>query len=107
MKEIVILGGVYMLFFVFSIMLYRRAISMNKKLLYVFIPLYFVGIYFYFELINYVHILLREQGIYMEFGHASITLIMVMGFTYLTALVLLVLFFKKRNKSSSGKPIIK
>jgi hypothetical protein len=51
----------------------------------------------YFEMINYIHIFLREKGIYLEFGHASIWLIILMILAYLTAIILIILFFLRRK----------
>ncbi len=39
------------------------------------ILMYIVMLYGYFEIINKIHQYLRDRGIYIEFGHASILLI--------------------------------
>jgi hypothetical protein len=41
----------------------------------VIILMYIISIYIYFEIINKIHQFLRDKGIYIEFGHASILLL--------------------------------
>lgn len=62
------------------------------------IPIYLVSIYLYFELVNYIHIMLRENNIYLEFGHGSILLVMVLVLAYLTAFIFLVIYILKSHK---------
>lgn len=98
MKEFLILLVVYFLFFLYSIILYRKSLFVNKKLVYILIPIYLVSIYLYFELINYIHIGLRENNIYLEFGHGSILLVLVLILAYLTAFIFLIIYVLKSRK---------
>jgi len=103
MKEVVALVVIYLVFFICSIILYQKAFYVNKKWLYLLIPAYLLVIYLYFEFINYIHFILREKGFYFEFGHASIWLIISMLLAYLTAIVLVTIFFIRSRKRSSHK----
>ena len=101
MKEVIALVVIYLVFFISSIVLYKKSFYVNKMWLYLLIPVYLFLIYLYFEFINYIHTVLRENGFYFEFGHAGIWLIISMFLAYLTAIILLVIFFiRNRNRSS-------
>jgi hypothetical protein len=51
------------------------------------VPLYFISTVLYFELINKIDQHLRDQGIYLEFGHASLLLVLL-GFLCLAIAVI-------------------
>jgi hypothetical protein len=98
MLENIILVIIYLLFLFTSIFLYKQSFRIRKQWLYILVPVYFIVIWFCFELVNYIHIVLRENGFYLEFGHASIGLLLVMIYVYLTAIFLLILAMMKRAK---------
>ena len=98
MKEIVALIIVYLFFLITSILLYKRSLRLGNKWFYILTLIYFSLCYGYFELINQLHIYIRERGYYFEFGHASLTLIIVMLLSFFTACFLVGLaFYKRRN----------
>lgn len=98
MNDSIILFAIYIIFFLISIFLYRKAVLVKGRILYIFIVLYFLFIYIYFELINYIHILLRDKGVYFEFGHASISLVVIWFLAVLTAMALVTVLLIKRKK---------
>lgn len=98
MREFIALLIIYLIFLGYSIVLYRKLFSLKKSIVYLLIPLYLLSIYLYFDFINYIHIRLRENKIYFDFGHASLMLILLLFTAYLTAIVLIVLYFFKRER---------
>lgn len=100
MKEFMALFVVYIIYFAFSILLFRKAVLIRSSWFYVGALVYMVLIYFYFELVNFIHILLRERGFFLEFGHASISLILLMLFCYFTSVVLIIFAFIKRRRKT-------
>ncbi len=100
MKETWILIGIYLLFLTLSFLLRKVILKVNPKWLMLIIPAYLVSIYFYFDLVVRAHQFLREEGIYMAFGHSSLLLIELCVFAYISALVMLMNVFYLRYKSS-------
>lgn len=100
MREFIALLIIYLIFFSYSIVLYRKLFSLKKSKVYLLVPLYLISIYLYFEVINYIHIRLRESKIYFDFGHASLMLVLLLLAAYLTAVVLIVLYILKRKRSN-------
>jgi hypothetical protein len=62
---------------------------------------YFLGTYFYFELINTIDHKLAERKINLEFGHANIILLELFLICLIIAIVNIVLIFVKRKKIAS------
>jgi len=97
-KEVISLFLIYMLFLLSSLLLYKKGLQMKKSSLYFYIPAYFVSLYLYFELINYLHVSFRERGYFIEFGHASVGLILLMIISIVTGLLLVIQLFLKRKR---------
>lgn len=75
----------------------------NSKMLVALISAwaYLIGIYFYFELINKLHQYLRDSEMMnIDFGHASIGLVLLMFFCYVNAIGLIIFSIYKRNKTN-------
>lgn len=98
MKEFIISILIYAIFLFGSVVFYRKVINATKRILYWAIPIYLIATYLYFELINYVHIFLREKGIYIDFGHANLLLICIMVLALLTAVGFVVTLLIKRRR---------
>lgn len=99
---------IYVVFLLISYTMYRVMVKVSLTPAMVCMTVYFIGIYYYFELINQLHHYLRDNGIlYIEFGHSSLELIVLMLFCYLNGLVLAGLVFYKRGKRTrSSSPAI-
>jgi len=77
MKEVIIIALIIIVFLYASYKVHL-ALLRCKKIWFILISVtYLVFTYLYFELINYVHSILRDHGYFIEFGHASILLIEV------------------------------
>lgn len=98
MKEIIFIAIFYCLFLIGTIALFKKAKRMGNVKLIVSAIIYLIGIYFYYEMINQLHILLRDKHIYFEFGHASLMLIYALIISYLTAIIAIGLFITKNRK---------
>jgi hypothetical protein len=97
MNDKLILLGIYLIFFGFSYIAYRNSHHMKSGLFYLLVLFYLIAIYAYYEMINSINIGLRNRGHSVNFGHASLSLILVMALSYLTAIVFVVLAIQKRR----------
>jgi hypothetical protein len=86
---------VYLGFLLLSYIVYKFSLRLTKIWATIFFILYVWSIYFYFELFNQLHHYLRDRGIYIALGHADISLLMLMAFCYLNALVLFIIVVLK------------
>ena len=102
MKELIALIVIYLIFLACSLLLYRKAIYLNSKWLYLWVPIYILAIYFYFEFINFIHVYVRGKGFYMELGHASISLAILMLLAYLTGIILLLFLIIRKRKQNQA-----
>lgn len=90
---------IYILFLATSLWFRKRMILLRSSWLFlVFIIIYFAGTYISFELLNKAHQNLRDHGIYIDFGHASLLLIMVFGICLITAIFTTISIIVNRNK---------
>jgi len=96
MNDKVFLCIIYLIFLSLSYLLFRYIITLKKIPALLIFIVYLIGIYYYFELINQFHYYLRDKGIYIELGHASLSLI----FCYLNAFILLIIIILKMIKSN-------
>lgn len=73
-----LIGVVVMVIFIIVSFYVRKVLMSTTKLpiLLLYILIYIAGIYYYFELLNVIHIYLREQGIIVELGHPSLLVIL-------------------------------
>jgi len=72
---------VYIVFLILCYIFYKIAVSLNRFWFILSIAIYVTAIYFYFEAINQIHYYLRDNDIlYIEFGHASLLLGLLMIF---------------------------
>lgn len=55
-----------------------------------YIVIYFVLLDIYFEAINRLHEILRDHRFYIEFGHASILLLLVFAICFFSALIIII-----------------
>jgi hypothetical protein len=89
------------IFLILSYWIHRLLLNLKKSIFWVVTILYFLITYGLFELSNYIHIFLREYGIYLEFGHASLLLVMVFFFCIILALLNVGFAGYKRHKQKS------
>jgi hypothetical protein len=95
MNEIFILIVIYAAHLVASLIFYKKVVLVKGALMYLYLIGYLVITYLYFELINVGHRALRDAGYYLDFGHASIMLLIVFFLSCLTAVVFVVLVVVK------------
>ena len=89
---------IYIVFLIICYIFYKIAISLNRYWFISSIPIYLISTYFYFELANQLHYYLRDNKIaYIEFGHASPELIMLMLFSFLNAFILIGFVIYRRS----------
>lgn len=86
----IFLGGSYILNY------YLRSIK-SPLWFAIIVIIYFISIYFYFEIVNKTHKFLRESGIYIDFGHASLLLIEVFLICIIVAITNIIWVAKKRR----------
>ena len=100
MNEYLVSAIIYLAFIIASFFIARAAIAIKSAWCSFFLMvLYFILICLYFELINRIHQILRDHGIYIEFGHASLLLVLVFFGCLITALlVALFVVLKRTNK---------
>ena len=98
MTETISLVAIYAIFFLVSVLLYRKAYFVKGVILYLYIVVYFVLIEFYFRGITQLQIFLAEKGIQISFGHASISLVLLSFATYFSGLVFVIVRLFNRSK---------
>ena len=81
---------VYIVFLILCYIFYKIAVSLRRHWFISSIAIYLIFTYFYFDLVLQLHYYLRDKKIvYIEFGHASLELIMLMLFSFLNAFILI------------------
>jgi hypothetical protein len=98
MNEYLALSVIYIIFLFFSYLMYIGSIRLKSDLFFIISVIYFFGIYFYFEFFNQLDHYLRDNRIYVEFGHANLDLIMLMVFCYSNGLIVITIILYKRWK---------
>jgi len=99
MKEFFILFAIYLLFSLIGYLVYKWVLAVGKLWSLIILSIYLFGIYYYFELFNQIHNYLRNNKLfYVEFGHGSIDLLLLMLFCYLQAFAMIVVLVLKRFK---------
>jgi hypothetical protein len=94
---------VYIVFLIVCYVFYKTAISLKHNWFILSILIYLIFIYFYFELVNRLHYYLRDNKIaYIEFGHASLGLILLMLFSFLNAFILIGFLVYRRSLKMKG-----
>jgi phosphoglycerol transferase MdoB-like AlkP superfamily enzyme len=89
MNEYVVSIVIYLLFLLVSLYFRKLVIQMRSVwIAIIFIIVYFIATWFYFELINRAHQVLRSHGIYIDFGHASLLLLEIFAICILTAIII-------------------
>jgi len=102
MKELIVLSVIYIIFLFASVFFRKRAIIVKKKWLFVYIIVYVIAISLYFELAVKLHQTLRNNKIYLEFGHADILLLELFVICYITATGFIIsIFYRRKTKHSS------
>ena len=98
MNDYLALSIIYVIFLFLSFAMYKSSLKASSWFFIVLCFVYFLGIYFYFEFFNQLHDYLRDNKIYIEFGHASLELILLMLFCYINGLALIMVILYKRWK---------
>jgi len=100
MNEYLALAIVYFLFIALSYIVYIVAIRLKGLWLGGFTLVYFFSTYFLFEAINHLHQYLRENKILnINFGHASLDLMLLLLFCYLNTLLVIFFILYKKHKT--------
>jgi hypothetical protein len=103
MKEILLLSLIYIIFFGVSLLFRKRMINIKSNRIYIYILIYLVGIYGYFELINWFDHFLSDRKIYLGFGHANLDLLLLCLLTFVTALFFIInIIYKRYRKAPIG-----
>jgi nitrate/nitrite transporter NarK len=90
---------VYIVFLIICFAFYKIAMLLKGYWFAVSAVIYLILIWFYFELVNQLHYYLRDNKIlYIEFGHASLELILLMFFSFLNAFGFIVFVIYRRSK---------
>ncbi len=93
MEEPSFLFVAYIIFFIGSSIFRNRMILATKNGLIFWIPAYVLSSYAYLELLNKFHQILRDNGIYLEFGHASIVLLGLDLLCFITGIIFMISVF--------------
>jgi len=94
----------YIVFLILSYIFYKIAVSLKRYWFITSIATYLISIYFYFDLLSQLHYYLRDNKIaYIEFGHASLELIMLALFSFLNAFVLIGFVIYRRSLKSKPR----
>jgi hypothetical protein len=99
MNEYLALLIIYVIFLSMSYLVYLLMMKLKSFLFLISGLLYCLGIYFYFNEVEQLHDYLRDNKIYIEFGHASLSLLLLMAFCYLNGLIVIFIVLYKRQKS--------
>jgi asparagine N-glycosylation enzyme membrane subunit Stt3 len=99
MNEYIALLIIYVIFLSLSYLVYLLMTKLKSFLFLISGLLYCIGIYFYFNEIEQLHDCLRDNKIYIEFGHASLSLLLLMAFCYLNGLIVVFIALYKRQKN--------
>ena len=91
---------VYIVFLIICYVFYKIGISVKELWFIALIPVYLICIWQYFELVNqFDNYLLHNKILYIEFGHASLELLVLMLFCFLNAFVMIgVVFYERKSK---------
>ncbi|MGF7041120.1 hypothetical protein [Mucilaginibacter lappiensis] len=101
MSEELALAIAYLIFALISWGLYKVLITKKQAwVVAISLIIYLIGLYYYFETVNKLHQYLRNNKIMnIEFGHASLDLLILMLFCYINAFILIGLIIRRRNKN--------
>jgi hypothetical protein len=90
----------YIIFLMVCYSFYKIGIAIKHPWFVALIAIYLIFIWLYFELINQMHNYLRNNKIlYIEFGHASLELILLMMFSFLNAFVLIgIVAYRRKSR---------
>jgi Ca2+/Na+ antiporter len=97
MNSFLFLLSVFSFFILVSTLAFRKAHLMAGFFFYMGVCVYLVLIYLYYELINDIHSNLRDQDIYVELGHASLSLILTMFLSYIAGIAFVAFAIVKRR----------
>ncbi len=102
MKEILFLSATFIIFLLVSLLFHQRMVDVATKWLFVYILAYFIAISLYFNLALRIHQTLRNNKIFLEFGHAEILLLELYVICYITAIGFIINVLRKRRKKYSS-----
>lgn len=108
MNEYLVSAIIYLVFLIASFFVAKKTLNLKSPwYASLLIIAYFVSIFIYFDLLNWGHQVLRDHRIYIEFGHASLLLIMVFFVCLITALLVTLFVVIKRlyNKRTGVQSI--
>ena len=101
MITLIVLFALYLAFIVFTVYFKNKMLYIKTKWLFLFIPLYFVAIFYYYDLLTQIANFLGVKEIYIvDFGHAKILLVELLFVMYITSIVFVINIFYKRRKNA-------
>jgi len=98
MNEYIAYLIIYLVFAFFSFLFYKFAVNAKSIWAFLIVIGYFVIIYWVFDFFNDLHHYLRNRGFYIDFGHASLGLLIMMFFCYINAAIVIFLTLYRRQK---------
>ena len=97
MNEYLASALIFLAFSVASFFFAKAMIKIKSPWLVVLlIVIYFVLLDAYFELVTKAHQILRDHGIYIEFGHADLLLLMIFAICLFLAVIMVATIVGKR-----------
>jgi len=98
MKELIVAAGIMLVYGFVSYFLHFYFLRIKSIVKFIAISiLYLVSTYYYFDLINTIDHKLTDKGVYFEWGHANIGIVMLLLLSFIIAIVNIVLSVKKRQ----------
>ena len=104
MNDLLYLFIIYLGFLTGSYFFYRLIVKVRALWAVILTIAYLVLIDLWIELFNQIHYYLRDRGIYIELGHASLELLLLCGFCYINALILIFFILYKRSRYFAKNP---
>ena len=98
MNDLLFLAIIYLGFLIGSYFFYRWVVKIKSIWAIISTIIYLILIDLWIELFNQIHNHLRDRGIYIELGHASLELVMLWQFCYANAVILIIFIVSKRAK---------
>jgi hypothetical protein len=101
MKEFVFLLVFFVIFSIVSFQFRKFSLRAKFHIFILMVVIYLIATYYIFELANQVQYILRDRGIFLEFGHASILLLEVLFFCSIISIINIISVFYikiKKNK---------
>jgi len=88
---------IFLLYLFASFVLHQYIVKCKSPIVVFLFPIFYIaGTYYYFELVFRIHHKLRENNIFLEFGHADIVLLEIMFVCFLLTIINIVVIFLRR-----------